>query len=121
MECHKKRIWNDAKARLVCACDVRECARVRVMAVERDALERHGAELRVGDGAHDALDLLGKADADRVAERDLVAAELVVGARHLSHALRRHYALVRTARDTRHVAAHKCAGARELLSLSCFT
>ena len=87
---------------------------MRVVTVERETLEGHGAELRVGDGAHDVLDLLGEADADRVAERDLVAAELVVGARHLRHALRRHHALVRAARDARHVAAHRRVGAREL-------
>lgn len=88
---------------LVGARDVHESARVCVVAVERETLERHASDLRVGDSSHYAFDLLREADADRVAQGDLVAAEFEIGARHFGDTLRGHRSLIRAARDARHV------------------
>ena len=85
--------------------DVGEGLAVRVVAVEGEA----GGGDEPGDGGQHGLHGAGGGHADRVPQRDLVAAHLVQPGRHARHLLRLDGALVGAARHAGHVAAHRHA------------
>ena len=85
--------------------DVGEGLAVRVVAVEGEA----GGGDEPGDGGQHGLHGAGGRHADRVPQRDLVAAHLVQPGRHARHLLGLDGALVGAARHAGHVAAHRHA------------
>src|ERR1019366_8298586 len=86
---------------------VRERRSARVVEVERETRQRHA---RVHAASDDLGHLCGNADADRVADRHLVATRVEQPPRDASGRGRRDRALVRAAETARHVPAYAHPG-----------